>query len=151
MVDGFDLHVITEPWNAMQAELKVASDRATMYALRATGRSLIRAARSQAPVYSGPDPRPKPGDLKRSIKNGRTIKRGGGNYELHVKPVGDVRKGTAVIHSRKTGRALRGVPLYAPKMEAKYGYMKTGVEVGLADARVIYEAAYRKAFAKYAP
>lgn len=134
----------------MQLDVSRASDRATMYALRATGRSVIRSARSRAPVYSGNDPRVTPGDLKRSIKNGRTIKRGAGTYELHVKPTGDVKKGTAVIHSRRTGNAIRGIPLYAPKMEALYGYMKAGVSIGEGEARSIYESAYAKAFAKYA-
>ena len=149
MGDGFSLHLFTEPWDEMQRELAIASDKATMYALRATGRSLIRGARAKAPVYSGSDPRVTPGDLRRSIKNGRTIKHGGGLYELRVSPAGNKKKGTHV-HKTK-GSGLRGVPLYAPKMEEKYGYMQAGYGAAMAEVHEIYTAAYVKAFAKYAP
>jgi hypothetical protein len=151
MADGFSFNLITEPWDEMQRELEIASDRATMFALRATGRAVVRAARAKAPVYSGPDPRAtaESGQYRRSIQSGRTITRGGGNYELHVKPTGSIRKGTHV-HRTSEGE-LRGVPLYAKKLEAMYGVMEAGVDDAEAQALEIYEAAYAKAFAKYAP
>lgn len=151
MADGFNLHLFTEPWDEMQDALKVASDRATMYALRATGRALIRSAKAKAPVYTGTDPRAvaESGQLRKSIKNGRVIKQGGGVYQLQVMPAGSKKKGTHV--HRTTGGELRGIPLYRRQMEAKYGFMKSGVNDGLAEARTIYESAYAKAFIKYAP
>lgn len=153
MADGFDIHWILEPWNEMQVELQRASDRATMYALRAVGRRVAAVARSNAPVYHGDDPRAQAesGNLKRSIKSSRTIKRGAGIYEMKVMPVGSKKKGTAV-RRHGTGRGqVRGVPLYRRKMEEKYGYMRAGFAVAEGDALAIFEEAYKKAFAKYAP
>ena len=173
MADGFDLHIFTEPWDEMQAEIKTASDRATMYALRATGRAVRAAARGAAPVYKGSDKRAtaESGNLRNSIKASRSLTRiGDGTYQLTVMPVGSVKQGTAVSrYGNKAARAstlarrsaqgsgrsssgeVRGVPLYRRQMEEKYGYMKAGINVGLADARAVYEEAYAKAFAKYAP
>ena len=77
MADSFSLHVFTDAWDEMQAELKVASDRATMYALRATGRAVRAAARGAAPVYRGTDKRAmaESGNLKKSIKSSRNLTR----------------------------------------------------------------------------
>lgn len=151
MSDGVSWHLVLEPWDEMMAALEVAQNRATQYALRATGRALIRSAKAKAPVYSGSDPRAaaESGQLRKSIKNGRVIKQGGGTYQLSVMPAGSKKKGTHV--HRTSGGELRGVPLYRRQMEEKYGFMKGGVNDGLAEAREIYESAYAKAFAKYAP
>ena len=162
-----EFHWFTDPWYEMQAELKIASDRATMYGLRAVGRAVRAAARAQAPVYKGDDSRVVPGDLKRSIKSSRRItKLGGGTYQMAVMPVGNkekvskkgkVTRGTAVTRAagpstRGGGRqGARGVPLYRRQMEEKYGYMRAGMAVAEADAVRIFEDAYKIAFEKYAP
>ena len=150
---SFNMHLITAPWDEMVADIRAVQDRATMYALRQTARAFIKGARAAAPVYSGSDPRPVPGDLRRSIKSGRTIKQGGGTFELHVSPTGEKKKGTSVHYAYMPGRghsdALRGVPLYAGKMEQRYGYMRAGYATAMPHAREIYESAYKKAFAKY--
>ena len=137
--DSVEFHWITDDWDKMVDELTVdggITDRATMWALRETGRAVMAAARNRAPVYSGDDPRPVRGALRSSIKSSRTITRAAGGYELHVTPTGTV-----------TGKN-RGVPLYRNKMEAKYGYMAAATAAGSAAAQAAFEEAYRIAFAR---
>lgn len=158
MPDGFNIHWLLEPWNEMQAEIRIASDRATMYGLRAVGRAVRAAAKAQAPVYHGDDPRVNPGDLKRSIKSSRRLRNvADGIYEMSVMPAGNKKKGTHVTRahgpSRRTGgkQGARGVPLYRRQMEEMYGYMEAGIHFAEADAVRIFEEAYAKAFEKWAP
>lgn len=155
---GVSIHWFTAPWDEMQAELKIASDRATMYALRAVGRAVRAAARAQAPVYSGTDPRAQAerGNLKRSIKASRRLSHmADGVYEMRVMPVGNRKQGTAVHRHGKqrgqAGSAARGVPLYRRQMEEMYGYMRAGMNIGDAAMVAIFEDAYKTAFAKWAP
>jgi hypothetical protein len=143
-------HIVTAPWDAMQVDLDRASDRATMYGLRAVGRAVRAAARAQAPVYKGNDPRVVSGELKRSIKSSRRLTSvGSGTYSMTVMPTGNKKQGTAVRRTSSGG--LRGVPLYRRQMEQKYGYMRAGINVANADAVRIFEDAYKIAFAKWAP
>lgn len=155
---GFNIHWFLDPWDEMQAELKIASDRATMYGLRAVGRAVRAGAKAQAPVYKGDDPRVTRGELKGSIKSSRRLTNiADGIYEMTVMPAGSKKKGTTVTRhagpSRRTGgrQGARGVPLYRRQMEELYGYMKAGMAVAEGDAVRIFEEAYKKAFAKYAP
>lgn len=147
-----ELHWFTDPWTEMQADLKIASDKATMYGLRAVGRAVRAAARAQAPVYKGSDPRAQAesGQLKKSIKSSRRITSvGSGTYSMTVMPAGNKKKGTHV--HRTSGGGLRGVPLYRRAMEEKYGYMRAGIGIAEADAVRIFEDAYKIAFEKWAP
>lgn len=152
MAEFANLHWFTDPYFEMQDELKIASDRATMYALRAVGRAVRAAARAQAPVYKGSDPRAQAesGSLKKSIKSSRRLSRvSSGTYSMTVMPTGSKKQGTHV--RRTSGGGLRGVPLYRRQMEEMYGYMKAGIDIGDAAMEAIFEDAYKTAFAKYAP
>jgi hypothetical protein len=137
---GISFSMFTDPFDAMVVDARRLSDRATMYALRATGRRVASRARSKAPVYKGDDTRVVPGMLKKSIKNQRVMRRGGGNFELKVIPAGKV---------TRDGGGARGVPLYRRQMEEKYGYMAAGFADLEGDIVSIYESAVAKALEKY--
>jgi hypothetical protein len=139
----------TSAFDAMTVEIKDPTRRATMYAMRATGRALARIAKSNAPVYSGTDSRVNPGDLKKSIRNARTMVAAADNYELKFGPFGSKKKGTSVTRHGTGKGQIRGVPLYRGAMETKYGYMASAM--GMADATVeaLFTDAYAKAWAKW--
>jgi hypothetical protein len=153
MADGLSISMLTGPFNDSMDEWNHAADKATMYALRATGRYIGRAAKAKAPVYNGTDPRAQAesGNLKKSIKNAkRLIKLGPSDYSLKVGPFGSKKAGTAVTRSGAGKGQIRGVQLYRSAQELRYGYMAAGVAVaGSGEARSIYEAAYEKAFARF--
>jgi hypothetical protein len=70
-------------------DLDRAFDRATMYGLRAAGRSAKQVGRRNAPVYSGDDPRVPPGRLKESIHSAKKLRKvGDREYVLQVAPFG---------------------------------------------------------------
>lgn len=93
-------------------KLDHSGDRATMYALRSTGRAAARAARGAAPVYHGDDPRAVKGQLRRSIKSSRSLVGTAGTYGMTVGP-----RGAAMA--------------YAAVQEERYRYMQAGLEAGL--------------------
>lgn len=138
---GVSFSMITEPFTKMAAEANRSAERATRYALRATGRKVAARARANAPVYRGDDPRAVPGALKKSIKNARIMRGLGGTFELKVGPMGKV--------SREGGGGARGVPLYRAQMEEMYGYMAAGFADLEGDITAIYENALAKAFERY--
>ena len=184
-----DFSAITKPFQDAMREVDRVTDKATLYALRATGRKVVSAARKKAPVYTeGLDPRAaaESGNLKKSISNARTIQHlGTGDYAMKVGPFGRNKKGTAVVRyanapgtnlsaslanaragaggmrttvgsrNRKARQgnssagAVRGVPLYRSKMEAEYGYMSAGMDIGAVEMARIYEEALAKAYAKF--
>jgi hypothetical protein len=154
----------TSAFDAMTVEIKDPTKRATMYAMRATGRYLARIAKGNAPVYKGSDPRAtaESGNLKKSIKNAKRLTSAGDTYSLKVGPFGSKKQGTAVVRHGKAGPhssvkdgtstkgQVRGVPLYRNKMEEKYGFMAGAIAAADSDAtKAIYEAAYAKAWAKW--
>lgn len=160
----FNFHLFTDPWDEMQAEIARVQPRATMYALRRTAAAVRAGARAAAPVYHGSDPRAtaESGNLRKSIKSSRSIKNlGGGEFSMTVMPTGSKKQGTGVVRhgnsarrdgdTSKSSGEVRGVPLYRRKIEEKVGYMKAGIDLGEGEARTIFESAYAKAFAKYAP
>jgi hypothetical protein len=130
-----------------KAEMKgidQASVRATKYALRATGRELGRVARSAAPKYpgrlnadSGIDQRAinSAGNLKKSIKNSRSIKQVGDSYEMKVGPF--------------ASGGNRTVRSYRKMVEQMYHFMIIGTRaVGRARTQKIFSDAYDQAFKK---
>ena len=140
--------MVTQPFKDMKAEMEETTKRATMYALRATGRKAIEVAKSRAPVYPGSqnqspyaDSRAaaEAGTLRRSIHNAKNIKEDGGTYLLTVGPRGGV--------TRAKGAGARGVQLYAPKTEAMYGYMANAVNAG--DLTAEYEEALAQGYGKF--
>lgn len=147
---GIQFALDKAPWDDMNAELPLATKKATMYAVRATGRYLAKLAKAQCPVYSGSDPRAQAerGQLRKSIANAKSMTVGASSYELKVGPFGSTRKGTAVHRTDKGD--LRGVPLYRAKINAMYGYMDSAVSAANSEsAQGIYEAAYEVAWAKW--
>lgn len=161
MANAFaSIHFDTSRFTAAMDDVKRAETKASMYGVRSVGRAVARAAKAQAPVYHGSDPRAmaESGNLRKSIKNARRMDRAGDTYQLKVGPFGSKKKGTAVTRygigptpSVKAGTStkgqVRGVQLYRAKMEAKYGYMAAGVSS--VDVEGIFEAAYAKAFARF--
>jgi hypothetical protein len=179
MAAGISFSMVTAPFKESVAEMDKQERKATMYALRAVGRSAQRAAKSVAPVYHGTDPRAEAesGNLKKSIRNARRLVYAGGKYALKTGPFGSTSAGTQVIrHGTRGGFAIdsltakhlgiegpsmkkgestkgqvRGVLLYRSVQELNYGYMATGVFAGPGSfMQGIFEDAYAKAFAKAA-
>ena len=70
-----NIEFITKPFTDTMIDVRKTSNRATMYALRQTGRQLAKIAKAKAPVYKGTDKRAiaESGNLRRSIKNARRI------------------------------------------------------------------------------
>ena len=133
--------------SGFKAEMKAidqASVRATKYALRATGRELGRVARSAAPKYpgrlnadSGIDQRAinSAGNLKKSIKNSRSITKVGDSFEMKVGPFAS--GGSKTVRS------------YRKMVEQMYHFMIIGTRaVGRARTEKIFSDAYDQAFKK---
>jgi len=111
MGEMVDFHLITDRFTAAMDEMNRVTDKATLYALRATGRKVVSAAKKKAPVYTeGLDPRAaaESGNLKKSISNSRTIQHlGTGDYSMKVGPFGRKKKGTGVVrYANKPGTNL---------------------------------------------
>lgn len=152
MADGISFTWDASQFNAMTVEIGPVTRRATMYAMRATGRYLAGVAKSKAPVYRGDDPRAKAesGNLKKSIKNARRLSNNGVTYELKVGPFGSKKQGTAVTRHGQGRGDVRGVPLYRAQMEEKYGYMASAVAAANStETQIVFESAYAKAWAKW--
>lgn len=114
----------TAPFFAAMADIKKASDRAAMWAVRESARQTGRAAKRHAPVASG--------RYKKSIKSSKRLQKvNGDGYRVMVGPRGPV------------------VHLYAAKVETQY----TPMAQGFADVRGsiagIHEKSMAKALAKY--
>lgn len=164
MAEFFSMSMVTGKATAAFAEMDRVTDKSTLYALRASGRLIVRKAKANAPVYKGSDPRAlaEAGNLKKSISNSRTIVHlGVGDYSMKVGPFGRKKKGTGVVRhgsagaasSRKAGTStkgqVRGVPLYRAAMEEKYGFMASGVSGADAEIRKVYEEAMAKAYERF--
>jgi hypothetical protein len=153
MADGFSISMLTGPFNDSIAEMNRVTDKATMYGLRTVGRTMQKAIKPKVPVYSGTDPRAQAesGNLKKSVRNSkRLVKVGVGDYSLKVGPFGTKKAGTAVTRHGSGSGQIRGVQLYRAAQEVRHGYMATGVGDAQATVKTIYEAAYSKAWARFA-
>lgn len=159
MGEAFEWDFITKGFTEHNLELTKATDKATLYALRATGRFIGRVAKKESPVYpgklnmsNGTDPRAQAesGNLKKSITNSRRVtKIGTGDYSMKVGPFGRKKAGTAVTRHGKSKGQTRGVQLYRGQANELYGFMQTGVRAGDGSvARKIFEDAYQKAYEK---
>jgi len=177
MAEFVSMSMITGQAKAAFAEMDRVTDKSTLYALRASGRLIVRKAKAKAPVYNGTDPRAmaESGNLKKSISNSRTIVHlGVGDHSMKVGPFGRNKAGTGVarhgtgvsagtaraaaVHgitltSRKAGTStkgqVRGVPLYRAAMEEKYGFMASGLSGAEAEMRKVYEDAMAKAYERF--
>ena len=158
MTDTVSFTMDTRQFDEMAEGTVKANHKATMYAMRATGRYMVRIAKAKAPVYKGTDPRAmaESGNLRRSIANAKRLENAGETYTLKVGPFGTKKKGTLVTRTGKsrkeggTGGQVRGVPLYRGQMEEMYGYMAAAINAGNSAAvKAIYDAAYDKAWAKW--
>ena len=137
--DSVSFKLDISKFTRVMEDAKRTSERATMYALRETGRQIGAKARAEAPTYEGDDPRVVKGLLKRSIHNAKVLNHGGGEFSLKVGPMAPV--------TREEGKGARGAVLYAAKEERKHGYMAKGVATTpIAD---IYNEAMAKGLAKY--
>jgi hypothetical protein len=140
-------------FNDMTDTIGPATRKATMYALRSTGRFLARTAKAKAPVYNGTDPRAQAerGNLRKSIKNARHMDAAGEVFALKVAPWGSKKQGTAVTRTKREGAGveLRGVPLYRNQMEEIYGFMSGAIMAADTEAKKVFEEAFAKAWEKY--
>jgi len=157
MPDGFGLHVLYEPTQKAMDDISKRTDRATMYALRETGRQIKREARREAPVYKGKAGRVNlrysqfkrfqkttgykgsisnnvviPGLLKNSISSSRRLKRvAGGAYVIKIGPRG------------------QRTHLYAGKIEADTkAYMQPAYDRVVPKMADIHAKAWAKAMSK---
>lgn len=151
MSSGISFTMITAPFTEAAADMAKLQDKATMFALRSTGRYIGRAAKAKAPVYHGTDPRAtaESGNLKKSIRNSKRLTSAGGSYSMKVGPFGTKKAGTAVTRHGSGKGQLRGVQMYRDKQELTYGYMAAGLAAVDSGAKEIFESAYAKAFARY--
>lgn len=153
MADGFSISMLTGPFSDSMDEWARVTDKATMYGLRTVGRTMQKAIKPKVPVYSGTDPRAKAesGNLRKSVRNSkRLIKLGVGDYSMKVGPFGTKKAGTAVTRHGSGSGQVRGVQLYRAEQEVRYGYMASGVGDAQATVKTIYEAAYSRAWEKFA-
>jgi hypothetical protein len=106
--DVFSFSLDHADFDEMAAGTVRATKKATMYALRATGRYVQRSAKSvMAPHdYHGTDPRPVPGDLRKAIKNAKKMAEAGDTYELKVGPWGSKKQGTQVSRYGSGGGSM---------------------------------------------
>jgi hypothetical protein len=113
-----------------------ATDRATMYAIRAGGRRVKTVAKRAAPRYAG-KPRMvdvngrkqpiKRGELRAAIGSSKRLKGGHGSYSLKVGPRGE--------HVR----------LYAPKQEERAPFMAPAASQVTGEMPAIAEKAWNRA------
>ena len=166
----FSMSINSKGFQADMKRITKAEDRATQYAMRATGRQLAKTAKSIAPKYPGPmnaqtevDQRAlaESGALRTSIRNARQLKKVAEHtYELKVGPFGTKTSAKKVGKAGKGARfatksaphatgQLRGVVLYRREAESMYGFMghASAMSTGRRSS-AIYEEAYDKAFRK---
>ena len=146
------LEWITAPFHDTMKDVARVTDKATLYGLRAVGRKGAAAARKNAPVYKGTDPRAvaESGNLRKSITNSRTIVHvGTGDYSMKMGPFGRKKRGTAVTRHGKSAGQVRGVPLYRAAINDQVGFMQTGLDVMDGVAKETFETAYAKAYARF--
>jgi hypothetical protein len=110
-------------------EMDRAADRASMYALRQTGRVVKQEARKRARVYTGPPRKDvEKGALKRGISSSKRLRREpDGTRSLTVGPRGP------------------RVHLYAQKIERLDPFMTEAYAIAVARARGIHELALERA------
>lgn len=157
MADGFSMSMLTKPTLDAMADMSKRTDRATMWALRETGRKIKQEARRQAPVYRGKAGAVNlrfsqfrrfqkvtgykgsisnnvviSGLLKNSISSSRRFRReAGGAYVIKVGPRG------------------QRTHLYAAKIEANTKtYMRPAYDAVTPQMANIHAAAWAKAMAK---
>lgn len=157
MPDGFSMSMLTKPTTDAMVDMAKRTDRATMWALRETGRKIKQEARRQAPVYKGKAGRVNlrysqfrrfqkasgykgsinsnvviSGLLKNSISSSRRFKReAGGAYVIKVGPRGE------------------RVHLYAGKIEANTkAFMKPAYEAVTPQMTDIHARAWAKAMSR---
>ena len=121
-----------DTWHAAVKTLDRAIDRATMYGLRAVGRTVKNAAKKRVPIYGGPDSRIPPGRLKQSIHTSKRLRKiGPHTYINHVGPWGPV------------------VNLYRGKIEDQSGFMHDGYEAAMGTAIETYRRVYSRTFERF--
>jgi hypothetical protein len=125
-------HVVQASVHAVQAdfaEMDRAADRASMYALRQTGRVVKQEGRKRARVYQGPPTKGVvKGALKNSISSSKRLRRApDGTRALTVGPRGP------------------RVHLYAQKIDRLDPFMGPAYSIAVAKARGIHELALERA------
>jgi len=118
VAETVSLKVFSEPFTKMTADAERTSDKVTRYALRQVGREVAKAARKEAPKYSGQSPPPpgrtkgyvdhravaEAGNLRKSIKNRKRMDHVGGYFYLSVGPAGNKKQGTTTVRYANVSR-----------------------------------------------
>ena len=142
-----------QPFTDLKEHMEEVAERATMYALRETGRKIIEVAAPSAPVYEQTvtkatdkrksytyvDSRVEPGLLRRSIHNAWNIKHSVEDYSLKVGVMGQV--------TGEKGHGKRGAVLYAKQEERKHGFMRRAIDA--VDLGRIYNESLANGFRKF--
>lgn len=117
MADGISaiFHGIEE-LRAEFAHIERATNRATMWAVRQTGRQLKQTAKATAPVYRGKRRDIPKGRLKRSIHSDRRLGGGGGTYSVKVGPRGWPAVGYAGKEEARSPYMARAHAVVSPQM-----------------------------------
>jgi hypothetical protein len=157
MPDGFSMSMLTKPTIDAMGDMAKRTDRATMWALRETGRKIKQEARRQAPVYKGKAGRvnlkhsqfrkfQKASGYKGAISNNVVISGLLKNSISSSKRFGRAPGGAYVI---KVGPRGQRTHLYAAKIEANTkAYMRPAYDRVTPMMTGIHAAAWAKAMAR---
>jgi hypothetical protein len=141
MADGFSASIITRPVTDAITAKQVRSQRATMYALRQTGRVCSAAAKAATPVYKGPGLTQKAYKTDRRGSGINTPVRG--LLRSSIKPTRKITDAGGAMYLRVAPRGLR-VRLYRGKIAAQVPYMEEGRKAAIAAAPAIWNSAIAK-------
>lgn len=150
MADSFAVRVIAQPMFDAVADHKKRVDRASMWAIRETGRLVKSTAKRQTPVYRAA------GVTK--ISAIRKTKKAGGDVSYDQVISGLLRSSIASArrltpqlgggYSVKVGPRGGRVHLYAAKIEAQAAYMRAGHVAAVGRMGEIHAKAWAKAMSR---
>lgn len=157
MADGFSMSMLTKPTTDAMADMARRTDRATMWALRETGRKIKQEARKRAPVYKGKSGRvnlrysqfrkfQKASGYKGSISNNVVIS---GLLKNSISSSRRFRREAGGAYVIKVGPRGQRTHLYAAKIEANTkAYMRPAYDLVTPQMSVIHARAWEKAMSR---
>jgi hypothetical protein len=151
--DGFSMSMLTKPATDAMADMAKRTDRATMWALRETGRKIKQEARKRAPVYKGRAGAvrmrysqfrrfQKATNYKGSIANNVVIS---GLLKNSISSSRNFRREAGGAYVIKVGPRGQRTHLYAAKAEARRQYMRPAYDQVTPQMADIHARAWAKA------
>ena len=126
MVDGISFRFDSKSFHREMVRIDREVNRATMYTVRAAGRTVKSAAKRKTPVYKGDRPEVVRGLLKGSIHSDKRLTKIPGGYMVTVAPRGAARR-------------------YASKIEEQVPFMEAGLNAARDRIGVIADKAWTSA------